>query len=333
MPTKDKRRRPPGPGGRRRGTHQGAPASNAPAVLILNPTASRGRAGRAWRKLAPELRHWSPAPEVVATERAGHGAELARAAVASGAGLVIAAGGDGTAHEVVQGLMEAGAPAHGTAFAHLPLGTGCDLARGLGLPTDPRGILRNLRGGPARYIDIGIADMSAGGGAVRRYFLNAATVGLGPAVARRVKGSTTLQRLGRYAYTVASLREIFSARACPISWQTDNGLGGDEPVLHMFINNGPSVAGGMRPSPQASFTSGELHVVVVGALGLAAALRQFRRLDRELPFDHPDIRSFRCRSIDLAGAELEVETDGEIAAGLPARLWVRAGGLLVRMPA
>jgi diacylglycerol kinase family enzyme len=174
--------------------------------------------------------------------------------------------------------------------------------------------------------------MSVGTTRVRRYFLNAATVGLGPAVARRVKGSTSLQRLGRYAYTIASLQEIFSARPYQISWQTDNGRYGDELVLHMFINNGPSVAGGMRPSPQATFTSGELHVVVVGALGLGAALAQFRRLDRRLPFEHPDIQAFACRSIDLAGPELDVETDGEIAAGLPARLSVRAGGLLVRMP-
>jgi YegS/Rv2252/BmrU family lipid kinase len=301
-------------------------------LLILNPTAGRGKAAAAWAGVKGELRYWPHRPRLVETTHAGHGAELARRAVAEGASLVIAAGGDGTAHEVVQGLMEAGAPASGTAFAHLPLGTGCDLARGLGLPSRPRGILRGLLRGRDSYIDVGVADMSGGGDRVRRYFLNAATVGLGPMVARRVKGSRGLQRFGKHAYTIASLREILGARPHRVSWNTDNGRAGDAPVLHMFINNGPSVAGGMRPSPRASFVNGELHVVIVGPLGLIAALRQFRRLDRKLPFDHPQIHSFACRTLDLEGNGLDVETDGEIAAGLPARLWVRPSGLLIRMP-
>lgn len=304
----------------------------SPPVLILNPTARRGRAKRTWARVRNELRYWRTMPEVVETQHAGHGTELARRASAEGASLVIAAGGDGTAHEVVQGLMEVEAGASGTAFAHLPLGTGCDLARGLGLPTNPSGILRGLRKGKNTYLDVGVADMSVGAETVRRYFLNAATVGLGPAVARRVKGSRALQRFGRHAYKLASLQELFSARPYQISWQTDDGREDDALVLHMFISNGPSVAGGMRPSPEASFVNGELHVVIIGALSLGAALAQFRRLSRKRPFNHPDIRRFACRSIKLDGPELEVETDGEIAAGLPARLWVRAGGLLVRMP-
>ncbi|MGD8818213.1 MAG: diacylglycerol kinase family lipid kinase [Acidobacteriota bacterium] len=308
-------------------------AEAVPPVLILNPAAGRGRAAREWARVRDELRSWRTMPEVIETTHAGHGTELAKQAAAKGTSLVIAAGGDGSAHEVVQGLMEVDAGATGTAFAHLPLGTGCDLARGLGLPRDPCGILAGLAEGRHAHLDIGIADMSMGVDTVRRYFLNAATVGLGPTVARRVKASPQLQRFGRHAYTIASLQEIFTARPYQLSWRTDNGQEGDGLVLHMFINNGPSVAGGMVPSPQASFGNGELQVVIVGPLGLAAALLQFRRLDRKLPFTHPDIRSFPCRSIDLDGPEIEMETDGEIAAGLPARLSVRPGGLLVRLPA
>jgi diacylglycerol kinase (ATP) len=307
-------------------------SATATPVVILNPVARRGRAGRAWARVRDELRAWRTMPRVRETKHPGHAAQLAREAASAGASLVIAAGGDGTAHEVVQGLMEVEASATGTAFAHLPLGTGCDLARGLGLPADTAGMLRGLREGRHVHIDVGVADMSAGAETVRRYFLNAATVGLGPAVARRVKGSRGLQRLGRHAYTVAAVQEIFSARPYRISWHTDDGNSDEAMVLHMFISNGPSVAGGMRPSPAATFDNGELHVVVVGDLGLGAALLQFRRLDRELPLDHPDIRSFACRSIDLEGPEIDVETDGEVAAVLPARLWVRPGGLLVRMP-
>ncbi len=308
-------------------------ASSRPTVIVLNPTAGRGRAGRMWRSVSGELGCWPSMPQIVETQRAGHGTEIARAAVGRGAGLVVAAGGDGTAHEVVQGLMEGDAGASATAFAHVPLGTGCDLARGLGLPTRPEGILRGLRQGHEVHLDIGVADMCADAETVRRYFLNVATIGLGPAVALRVKRSRWLQRLGKHAYTLASLQEIIGARPRQVSWHTDDGRRGDTLLLQMFICNGPSIAGGMRPAPEASFDNGELHVVMAGPLSLSVALSQFRRLDRGIPFDHPQITSLACRSIDLDGAAIDVETDGEVAGGLPARLSLRPGGLLVRMPA
>ena len=59
---------------------------------------------------------------------------------------------------------------------------------------------------------------------------------------------------------------------------------------------------------------------------------QTRRLQSQRPFAHPDIHSFVCRSIELEGPILDVETDGEIAGGLPAKLWVYPASLLVRMP-
>ena len=304
----------------------------APPVLVLNPTAARGKAGRTWRRVRDELGSWSATPTVIETEYSGHGTEIARSAVTAGSGLVIAAGGDGTANEVVQGLMEVKASTAGTAFAHLPLGTGCDLARGLGLPLNPTRILRGLRKGRNIRIDVGVAEMSVGGDKVRRYFLNGATVGLGPAVALRVKRSKWLQRFGKHAYALAALKEILEAQSHQVSWRTDDGASGDTLMLQLFVNNGPSVGGGMQPSPNASFKDGELHIVMIGALGLKTTLGQFRRLQSQRPFAHPDIHSFVCRSIELEGPILDVETDGEIAGGLPAKLWVCPASLLVRMP-
>jgi YegS/Rv2252/BmrU family lipid kinase len=309
-----------------------APRERSATIVILNLTAGAGRARRGWKGLRPELRDWRTEPEVVETTAAGHATELARAAVAAGAGLVIAAGGDGTAHEVVQGLMEAGAGEAGTAFAHLPLGTGCDLATGLGLPRQPAGLLRRLRAGRDTWIDVGVAEMSGAQGSVRRYFLNAANVGLGPAVARRVKESPRLVQLGKLAYVLASVRELSAARPQPLSWRTDAGETGRRPVLNLFVCNGPSLAGGMRPCPDASLTDGILHVAVVGALGRPAAFAQMGRLATGRPFDHPEILAFTCRSIDLEGPPIDVETDGEIAGRLPARIAVLPGALRVRLP-
>jgi diacylglycerol kinase family enzyme len=174
--------------------------------------------------------------------------------------------------------------------------------------------------------------MSGAQGSGRRYFLNAANVGLGPAVARRVKESPRLVKLGKLAYVLASVRELSAARPQPLSWRTDAGETGRQPVLNLFVCNGPSLAGGMRPCPDASLTDGILHVAVVGALGRPAAFAQMGRLARGRPFDHPEIRTFTCRSIELEGPAIDVETDGEIAGRLPARIAVLAGALRVRLP-
>ena len=304
-----------------------------PAVIILNPTAGRGRAAKTWASIRDELRYWRTLPRVIETDEEGHATELARVAVSQGSSLIIAAGGDGTAHEVVQGIMEAGGGQSGAAFAHLPLGTGCDLATGLGLSRNPAGMLRKLRKGRDLHIDVGMADLSRDGETVRRYFFNAANVGLGPAVARRLRAGVWYRGVGSLAYSLATMQELLTARPYQISWHTDDGRAGETLVLNLAISNGPSVAGGMRPNPDAGFDTGVLHLAMIGALSLPAALSQLSRLSRNRPFDHADIEQFTCRFIEIDGPEIDVETDGEIAGGLPARIAVRPAALLVRMPA
>ncbi len=310
-----------------------APPPQEPAVIILNPTAGHGRAAKTWASIRNELRYWRTSPRVVETDAAGHASELARAAVAAGSSLIVAAGGDGTAHEVVQGIMEAGGGQSGAAFAHLPLGTGCDLATGLGLPRNPVGMLRKLRKGRDLYIDVGVVDLSHDGDTVRRYFFNAANIGLGAAVARRLRDGVWYRGVGTFVYSLATVHELLAARPYQISWHADDGRAGETLILNLTISNGPSVAGGMRPNPDAGFDTGMLHLAMIGALSLPAALSQLSRLGRNRPFDHEDIEHFTCRSIDIEGPEIDVETDGEIAGVLPARIWVSPAALLVRMPA
>ena len=309
------------------------PGRDPPTTIILNLTAGGGKARRLWDRIRGELESWPDQPAIFETEAEGHATELARVAVDAGSPLVIAAGGDGTAHEVVQGLMEKSGGLSGVAFGHVPLGTGCDLAFGLGLPQRPDGILRKLRPGREMRMDIGIAELATSDGQTVRYFLNAANIGLGPAVAKRVRRSRWMQRVGAPAYLLASLGELMRARPRNVAWRADDGQGSEGPLLNLSVCNGPSFGGGMRPCPEAAFDSGLLHAAMVGPMGFFAALRQMPRLMRGVELDHPAISNFTCRSLELDGAVLDVETDGEVAGGLPARLSVRPEGLLVRMPA
>ncbi|MFQ5742737.1 MAG: diacylglycerol/lipid kinase family protein [Acidobacteriota bacterium] len=301
-------------------------------TLIFNPTAGAGRARRHRAELEAELQRWPFPPEVVETEGRGHATELAMAAVHSGASMVIAAGGDGTAHETVQGLLTAADGKRETTFAYLPLGTGCDFATSLGLPHDLRAVARGLPHGRDLRIDVGVAEQSGRDGVCPRYFLNAANVGLGPEVAARVAKSRWLRQLGTPAYLLAAIPALIKVRPQEVCWRTDEGLSGAGPLLNLSACNGPSFGGGMRPCPQAALTSGRLHVAVVGPLGIIAAARQIPRLMRGRRLDHAAVKNFSCRALQIDGPPLPVETDGEVEGELPTCLSVRPGGLLVRLP-
>lgn len=346
-------------------TAAGAP--DAPTAIILNPTAGAGR-GRRWRTLLEaEAAGWRPRPRLLATAAPGDATALARRCVKEGARLVIAAGGDGTAHEVVQGLLQA-AEEGGEAptFGYVPLGTGCDLGIALGLPREPSGLLERLRHGGDVRIDVGLLE-AADGRPLRRWFLNAANVGLGPRVAERVAGSPRLRRWGTPAYLMAATHALVRMTPWRLRWETDGGRTGEGPVINLSVCNGPSFGGGMRPCPEAGLTSGRLHVAVVEPLGVLAALRQIPRLMGGRPLVHPSIHNFSCREIRIsseathraedrathraedpatrraedrgsgrAGADvpggLPVEVDGEISGPLPVRLSVVPRGLAVRLP-
>src|SRR5438105_8302134 len=150
----------------------GPPSSVKTIAIVLNPASGRGQGGRRRKELerllASELArtgesksiHW----EILETSRAGGGTEAAARALRAGAEIVAAAGGDGTYGEVVNGIAGTGAK-----LAVLPLGTGNDFSRALGLGTDLAAAVRTLFSGRPKPIDLGRCG--------DRYFVNVAGCG------------------------------------------------------------------------------------------------------------------------------------------------------------
>lgn len=330
-------------------------------IVILNPAAAAGRGEARWQLVEPIVTGWREPPRIVRTEGPGDASRIARRARDAACPMVVAAGGDGTAHEVVQGLLGAEGNQGSTSFAYLPLGTGCDFARGLGLAEDASAIARDLAAGAdERHVDVGRIELLESGrgdggsgepcrrgdGGVR-YFLNAANVGLGPAVALRVSRSRWLRRMGGSAYLLAAVERLLRARPIAVRWAVDGGEPRQEPLLNLSVCNGPSFGGGMRPCQGATLESGSLDVAFVGPMGFVSALFQMPRLMDGRRLDHPAIRLFRCRTIEIeplaepaeplddvaARSGFPVEADGELTASLPARISVVPGGLRVRAPA
>src|SRR3954454_5264722 len=123
--------------------------------VILNPTAGRGAAARAWPAVRAVLEGTGAPVELVETARHGHAAELAEAAARAGWPAIVAAGGDGTVHEVANGLLRASDGVTLAALGIVPVGSGNDFALLAGVPRAPAEAARRIAAGAERRVDVG----------------------------------------------------------------------------------------------------------------------------------------------------------------------------------
>ena len=225
---------------------------------------------------------------------------------AAGGARVVVAGGDGTIHLAVQALWDAGL-ASDTPVGLVPLGTGNDLATGLGLPMDPGEAALACVHGVPRTLDLVL--MSTGGVVV-----NASHAGLGASAAERSAGLK--DKLGPLAYPVGAL--IAGVREA--AWTLEVVLDGDEvhagDTLMVGIANGPSIGGGTRIVPPALPDDGLLDVIVVTAVGPAARLAFGAALRNEAHLDRPDVLHLRGRQVTISGDPVVHDVDGELTEEL-----------------
>jgi YegS/Rv2252/BmrU family lipid kinase len=228
--------------------------------IILNPTSGRGSGGRAVPQIESLLRAHGLNFEIVQTEYPWHAAELAREAAADKFDVVVAAGGDGTVNETINGLMGAKeAGKHLPALGVLSVGRGNDFAFSMGIPTELEAGCKTLASNQRRSIDIGrvVGGLYPQG----RYFGNGIGIGFDAVVGFE---ALKLKRLhGFPSYMVAALKTIslyFHAPQVKITF-------GDEtrelPALMVSIMNGRRMGGGFMMAPQGRPDDGSLSVCIV----------------------------------------------------------------------
>lgn len=263
-------------------------------VMIWNPKSGRGRAAR---RLAKIPGGWTDGWEVMASERPGHARDLARE-VAPQCAMVVAAGGDGTVHEVAGGLLEAQADCR---LGILPIGSANDFAWSL-LQQLTRS---SSHGGVLGRVDV--ARVVAGDGRVR-YFVENLGTGLSGEVTRWSRRIPWLQ--GTLLYSVAAALAILCHRGYRIAC---NGSGSDESTLLMSIMLGRR-EGGFLMCPDARNDDGLFDLVHARGLNRWGALHLLPRVAIwGAPRQHPKIhRSQATRVLLESDRPLTVHTDGEL---------------------
>lgn len=222
---------------------------------------------------------------------------------AAGHALVVV-GGDGSLHCVVARLWDAGALADAP-IGLIPLGTGNDFARGIGLPLDPAEAARRVVGGEPAPMDLLVDDT---GGIV----VNAVHAGLGAMAAERAEGLKA--RLGPLAYPIGAVVEGVRADGWALSVEVDGApldLPGED-VLMVGVGNGPSIGGGTPLFPGARPDDGHLDVVVSCATGRAARLAFGAALRDGTHVGRDDVVAVQGRNVRIWGDAIDYDGDGEL---------------------
>lgn len=287
----------------------------ANAIAILNPEAGHGRGRKLASDLARMFRDAGMKIEVLVTPAPAEAARLAAEAADDGYATVIAAGGDGTANEIANGLVGTT-----TALGLYPIGTGNDLARGLGYPRKLRDVPAFLATARRRVIDVGELN--------GRVFVNAAGVGIDGVVAEGVKGSARFvgPALGYFA---GALGAIALYRPLPMQITIDGEARAGRHLI-VVASNGRYFGGGMQPAPASVLDDGWLDLTVAADLGRWETLGALARLYRGTHHNGTTIQSIRARTVDIVlERRAAIELDGEVIHASDVAIRIRPGALAV----
>ena len=302
-------------------------------LLILNPRSRNGATGRRADSLVRRLREGLGPLEVERTRGPRDAERIAREAVRAGWERLIVAGGDGTLSEVATGLLASGLGGY-AAIGALPLGTGGDFLRTLGVPRDLEHAIACLREGKPRPIDAGRASfVDASGRPASAHFVNVASFGVSGRVVELV--SRHPRRLGgRPSFLLGALRAIARHRSEAVSLRVDGELVQDGPLVLAAAANGRYFGAGMQIAPEARTDDGLFDVVAVRGMGRAQLLRRLPLIYRGAHLRDPAVRVWRGRIVEALprGAPVPLELDGEPLGRLPARLEMLPAALMLIGP-
>lgn len=292
-------------------------------VFLVNPASANGSTGKRWPELERRAAALGLTGPTLMSERPGHLTELASQAVADGATQLVVVGGDGTVHEVVNGV----AGADSVELAILPRGTGRDFARSLGLPKRFDDAVKVALSGRVRSVDAGRATFERG----EAWFANFAGAGISGAIARDANASSKALG-GRLSFMISTVRVFARWKSAAVEAEVD-GERRSGPMFEIVAMNGPYAAGGMQLAPDATADDGWLDCVFFGDVTKLDFLTTFPKIYRGRHLAHPKIELLRGRAVTIeSDPPLPVVLDGEQPGMTPARFEIVPGALRVRAP-
>jgi diacylglycerol kinase (ATP) len=315
-----------------------------PLTLIVNPRAGKGAVERSLDAVREVIDGFEIEYEMHLTEGPGHATELAREAILKGGRFIAAMGGDGTVHEVVNGMMgEHGALDPEAVLAVIPGGTGCDFVKTFGMSQVPQEAARHLEGKNIwGRLDIGrVRYIAPDGLPASRWFINVAEAGIGAAV---VKQASKIKRTGAASYRLAALKAAVSFKPQPATLRMNGrkarGLRPDTPLgdathsaraTMVVIANCQFFGGGLRVAPRA-IPSDAMMDVLIGEGSKMQAIKALQKMPSGTHVPDATIAEYLADRVALDGPEpLEIEADGELLGRTPAIFDLVPGAITLKI--
>jgi diacylglycerol kinase (ATP) len=292
--------------------------------IIFNPTAKGNKA----RNFRHHLNEFAAECVLKQTSGPGDARGIATKAVEEGFEIIVAAGGDGTLNEVLNGIVDAPKGFERARLGVLPLGTVNVFAREVQIPLKLERAWETIRQGRETLIDLGVVDFQENGKPARRYFAQLAGAGL-DARAIELVDWRLKKKLGPLAYVIAGFRALFEPqRKINVSNGKEKGAG--ELVL---IGNGSLYGGEFRIFPPADMRDGLLEACVFSRVNLMTLFRVAPRLLIRGTLPRAATANYQSDSLTLTSdAPVPFEVDGEFVGHLPATFSMRRMQLRVIVP-
>ncbi|MGV9719791.1 YegS/Rv2252/BmrU family lipid kinase [Nocardia beijingensis] len=304
-------------------------------TVVTNPRSGHGRSGDAASAAIARLRAGGAEVSEVRAPSAAETVRRVRDAVVSAAppDAVVCIGGDGLVNVTLPAVAETGVP-----LAMVPAGTGNDLARELGVPTDdPVAAAALVLRGRTRTIDLGRIESPG----APMWFATVAGTGFDARVTLRANEMRWPK--GRLRYTVAALAEISGRFTVPYRVElvdavteglANPGAGSllETEAVMVAVGNTRTYGGGMLICPDAVMDDGLLDLTVVGALSRREMLRLLPALSAGRRQNHPGVEQFRAAAVTLTAAGAPATADGEPAGTLPITIRAVPAALTVVVP-
>lgn len=287
-----------------------------PVQVILNPYAGRGAGARAKESLVAALRGAGLDFELTETTGPGHAQELASAMRAAGCKVVVAAGGDGTVNEVLNGLAQA-TPEGETIglLAPCPIGTGNDFSDMSGVKRGADALAQRIRAGHTRLVDLGRGQFASNSRQVTRYFGNNVGLGFEAQVtvdSYRIKG---VQGPLRYLVAVFKALTHFKSPHMEISWKngSEHWSHRSHPAFMVSMGNSRRTGGMFYVTPDAQMDDGLLDVAIVPNKTTMEVLQMLPKTFTGAHRNDPRILFVRCVEVKVQSAQpVPVHLDGEV---------------------
>jgi diacylglycerol kinase (ATP) len=292
--------------------------------FIVNKISGNGRALRVWNQIEKRLQEKNVNYCVRFTQKPKHATSIVQELISKEkVNVIVAVGGDGTIHEVINGLIGNNIP-----LGIIPAGSGNDFSRGLGISLNPDKALDRILNDEPQMIDIGLIDST--------YFGTVTGIGFDGKVAHVVNNSIqkkifNIVRMGHLSYIISAIKVLFQYSPTDLSIVIDNKLYNFQKVWLIAVANLPFYGGGMIICPKAKSNDGLFDICIVQGMTKFEFLRIFPLVFKGMHISSPSVKIMKGKEIDIySPTPLMIHGDGEMMGQTPVRIRIEPCALHVK---